>query len=297
MWNSLFRIFLAAGLAAGLAGCTASMNIAQRVLIWGTEFDLKSDIAYGADPRQKLDIYTPKGAPPKATVVFIYGGSWTGGEKSLYRFLGQAFAARGYQLVVADYRLYPQVRYPGFVEDSARAFAWTKTNVAAYGGDPSKLILMGHSAGGYNVMMLAIDPQFLAAHGLAPRDALAVVSAAGPLSFNPRETASTKDIFSTAEDINTARPVKLAASGAAGAPPMFLLHGKDDTTVGSFNSTNMTNAVNEQGGQATLKLYDGVSHLGVITCFAWPLRWRASCLDDTDAFIDTVLKAPQPDEG
>lgn len=297
MWNSLFRVILAAGLAAGLSGCTASMNIAQRVLIWGTDFDLKTDIAYGGDPRQKLDIYTPKGPAPKATVVFIYGGSWTGGEKSLYRFLGQAFAARGYQLVVADYRLYPQVKYPAFVEDSARAFAWTKTNIASYGGDPGRLILMGHSAGAYNVMMLAIDPQFLAAYGLTPKDALAVVSAAGPLSFNPRETASTKDIFSTVEDINTARPVKLAAKGAAVAPPMFLMHGTADTTVMAFNSQNMTNAVNEQGGRATLKLYDGVSHLGVITCFAWPLRWRAPCLDDADGFIDTVLKAREPAGG
>jgi acetyl esterase/lipase len=297
MWSSLFRVFLAACLAASLSGCTASMNITQRVLIWGTGFDLKTDLAYGADPRQKLDIYTPKGAAPKATVVFIYGGSWTSGTKSLYRFLGQAFAARGYQLVVADYRLYPQVRYPAFVEDSAQALAWTKSNIAAHGGDPSKLILMGHSAGAYNVMMLAVDPQWMAPHGLKPGDALGVIAAAGPLSFNPRETASTKDIFATAGDINAARPVKLAASGAAGAPPLFLMHGTADTTVMSHNSQNMTNAVNEQGGRATLKLYEGVSHLGVISCFAWPLRWRAPCLDDADAFIDTLLRAAQPEEG
>ena len=297
MFTRLFRLILAAGLACGLAGCTASMNVAQRVLIWGTDFDLKTDIAYGEDPRQKLDIYSPKGAPPKATIVFIYGGSWTSGTKSLYRFLGQAFAARGYQLVVADYRLYPQVRYPAFIEDSARAFAWTKTHVADYGGDPDRMFLMGHSAGAYNVMMLAIDPQFLAPYGLSPKDALGLISAAGPLSFNPLETASTKDIFITAKDIDAARPVKLAASGAAGAPPMFLLHGLADTTVMSSNSQNMTNAVNAAGGRASVKLYEGVSHLGVITCFAWPLRWRASCLDDTDAFIDTILKAPDPARG
>lgn len=271
-----------------VAACS-SMGGVQSLFIWGTGFNLAKDIPYGTDPRQKLDIYTPKGPPPKATVLFLYGGSWSSGEKGLYRFLGQALAGKGYQLVVADYRLYPQVRYPGFVEDGARAFAWVKANIASYGGDPGRVFVMGHSAGAYNAAMIMVDGQWLEPYGLTPKNALGAVLLAAPLSFNPAETASTKDIFATATDINAARPVKLAAKGAAGMPPVLLLHGTADDTVGQWNSENFTKAVNDAGGLAELKLYSGASHLGVITCFAWPLRWRASCLDDVTGFLDKLV--------
>lgn len=286
------RLAIVAAIAFSLlvVGCS-SMSGVQRVFIWGTDFKLSQDVAYGADPRQKVDIYTPRKAPPKATVLFIFGGSWTGGSRDLYRFLGQAFASRGYQLVVADYRLYPQVRYPAFVEDGAKAFAWVKSNIASYGGDPKRVFVMGHSAGAYNAAMLMIDGEWLKPYGLRPKDALALVSMAGPLTFNPRQTDSTKDIFSAPADINTARPVKLAAAGAKDAPPMLLVHGTADTTVYPWNSEKFADAVNGAGGTATLKEYAGVDHLGVITCFAWPLRWKAPCLDDVTGFMDKVLQA------
>src|SRR5882757_8823023 len=97
------RLLAVAAFAFALlaTGCS-SMTGVQRLFIWGTDFSLTRDVAYGTDSRQKLDIYTPRAAP-KATVLFFYGGSWTSGDRNLYRFLGQALASRGYQLVVADY--------------------------------------------------------------------------------------------------------------------------------------------------------------------------------------------------
>lgn len=283
--------FALVALALALVGC-GSMSGLQRVLIRGNSFTLVTGIAYGPEPRQRIDIYTPKDAPPKATILFLYGGSWKGGDRGLYRFLGQALAGRGYQLAVADYRLYPQVRYPAFVEDAAGAFAWVKSNISAYGGDPNRLFLMGHSAGAYNAAMIMIDGQWLAPHRLRPSDALGLISLAGPFSFNPRETSSTKDVFSEAPDINAARPVKLAANGAKSAPPMFLLHGTADDTVGSWNTQNFASAVNDAGGHAELILYPDIGHLGVITCFAWPLRWRAPCLDDVTSYMEKILSQP-----
>lgn len=274
-----------------LAACTTgSMSFFQRALIWETGFTVTADVAYGAEPRQKLDIYTPRGAPPRATVVFVYGGSWTSGSKTLYRFLGQALAGRGYQTVIPDYRLAPGHTYPDFVEDTARAFAWVKANIAANGGDPARVILMGHSAGAYNVTMIAIDQVWLAPYGLKPKDALGVLALAGPLSFNPLNTDSTKPIFKGAPDIERARPIKLAATGAAGAPPFLLVHGTADTTVGDHNSKNFGDAVTAAGGIASVKLYEGAGHLTVVTCFAWPLRWKASCLNDADAFFTSLLR-------
>lgn len=282
------KTLAALALALVLAGCSG-MSATQRLLVWGTDFSLRRDIAYGPDPRQKIDIYTPRRQPPRATVLFLYGGSWKSGERRLYRFLGQALASRGYQLAVADYRLYPQVRYPAFVEDGARAFAWVKSNIAGYGGDPGRVFLMGHSAGAYNATMLAIDGRWLAPYGLKPADIGAVVSLAGPLSFNPLKSDSTRDIFAGIPDIDTARPIKLAATGARTAPPMLFLHGTADATVGDHNSRNMAAAVTDAGGSAELKLYQDVSHIGVVSCFAWPLRWQAPCLTDVDAYFTARL--------
>ena len=273
-----------------LAACTGSMSFFQRALIWETGFSVTSAIAYGDGERQKLDIYTPRGAPPRATVMFVYGGSWTSGNRSLYRFMGQALAGRGYQVVVPDYRLAPAHAYPDFVEDTARAFSWVKSHIGEHGGDPARVILMGHSAGAYNVAMIVLDPIWLAPYGLKSSDALGVLALAGPLSFNPLNTKSTKPIFESAPDIERARPIKLAASGAAQAPPFLLVHGTSDTTVGDHNSKNFSDAVNAAGGTASVKLYEGAGHLTVMTCFAWPLRWKAPCLNDADAFFSSLLR-------
>ncbi len=287
------RLALAAGLAVVLlaAGCAAMpVSTLQKTLIWGVGFSAVEDVAYGSDPRQRLDVYTPRGEPPKATVLFLYGGSWRTGSKDLYRFLGQALASRGIQTVVADYRLYPQARYPEFVEDGALAAAWVAANIRAYGGDPSRLFVMGHSAGGYNAAMLGVAPEFLAARGLSPASLRGVVALAAPLTFDPAEWESTRDVFGLKPgETAAARPIKRAR---ADAPPFLLLHGTGDRTVGDHNSRNFAAAMNAAGADARAILYEGTDHLGVVTCFVWGLRWRAPCLDDVDAFVTAHLARP-----
>lgn len=265
------------------------MSFIQHMLIPGTGFSLAEGLAYGPEARHRLDIYTPRGAPPRGSVLFVYGGSWTSGTRTLYRFLGAALAGRGYQTIVADYRLSPQVAYPAFVDDTARAFVWAKTHIGGHGGDPSRLFLMGHSAGAYNVAMIALDPAWLAAHGARPAHALGVAALAGPLSFHPLKTETTRPIFAPAPDIEAARPIKLAAAHAADAPPFLLLHGTADRTVGPHNSANFADAMQAAGGRAALKLYPRAGHLTVMACFAWPMRWRAPGLDDVDAFFAGCL--------
>lgn len=270
----------------------------QTLIVPAAAFRLSGGIAYGPLPRQRLDIYTPRRAPPRGTVLFVHGGSWTSGDRTLYRFLGQALAARGYQVVVPDYRLYPAARYPAFVEDTALAFAWTRAQAAAYGGDPKRIAVMGHSAGAYNVAMIALDPAWLAPHGLQPSDIDAVIALAGPLSFNPLKSDATREIFASAADIELARPIKLAAAGAKAAPPFLLIHGTNDQTVGDHNSRNMADALNAAGGRAELNLYPGAGHLTVVTAFAWWLRKRAPSLDDAVLFLDKPRGAElAPSEG
>jgi acetyl esterase/lipase len=117
---------------------------------------LVAAVAYGPLARHQLDIYRPASAPPAGgwpVVVFFYGGSWNRGERADYRFVGEALASRGVLTLIADYRLYPEVRYPDFLTDCAQALAYGLHEAAALGGNPRRVFVMGHSAGGYNAAM------------------------------------------------------------------------------------------------------------------------------------------------
>src|ERR1700753_2725826 len=155
------------GVCLGLLGLlTACSQGALNLLAPGGRYHVVRDLAYGSDPRQKLDLYVPdKLAGPAPVLLFFYGGSWTGGSKARYFAFGQAFASKGIVTAVADYRLYPQVRYPAFVQDGAHAFDWLHTHAAGYGGDASRIFLAGHSAGAYIAVMLAADRSYLKTAG------------------------------------------------------------------------------------------------------------------------------------
>ena len=141
------------------------------------------DQAFGEGPRRRLDVYVPTGAVEKAPVlVFFYGGSWQSGSKDDYAFVGQALAAQGFVTVLPDYRLYPETAFPGFLDDGAAAIAWVRDNIAAYGGDPRRIVLAGHSAGAYNAAMLGLDPRYLDAAGVDPKTIRAVAGLSGDMT-------------------------------------------------------------------------------------------------------------------
>ncbi len=144
--------------------------------------EIARNISYGPDPRQALDVYSPRRPSPGAPiVVFFYGGSWDSGRRQDYQFVGAALASHGYVTVIPDYRLYPQVRWPVFLEDNALAVRWARDHAVGLGGDPRRLVLMGHSAGAYNAAMLAVDERWLGKVGLAPgKDVRAMVGLPDP---------------------------------------------------------------------------------------------------------------------
>src|SRR3954469_20427644 len=174
----LWRIAWIAGLVELAAACSPA---ALDLIVPRSGYHVQRDLAYGADPRQKLDLYVPdRLTGPAPVLLFFYGGSWQSGSKALYRALGQAFFSKGIITAVADYRLYPQVRYPGFVEDGAGAFAWLHQHAAAFGGDRDRLFLTGHSAGAYIAVMLAAEPHYLKAAGADAAWVRGVIGIAGP---------------------------------------------------------------------------------------------------------------------
>lgn len=249
-----------------------------------SEFSLQSGIRFGPDARHALDVYVPRQpAGPLPIVVFFYGGSWRQGERADYLFAAEALASRGYIAVVPDYRLYPAVRFPAFVEDGAKAVRWVLDHAAEIGGDPDRVYLMGHSAGAHIAAMLTLNDRYLAAEGIAVNRIRGTIVLAGPYSFYPSRTASVAPIFVHLADENVARPIVFVDGNEA---PMLLLHGGDDDTVFLYNTVDLTKAVRRAGGNIQYIVYPDVGHLGILLALAKPFRNIAPVLDDTAAFID-----------
>lgn len=242
-------------------------------------YSVTRDIAYGPQARHRLDLYEPETpAASEALVVFFYGGSWDSGSKDDYLFAAQAFADAGLRVAVPDYRLYPEVVYPAFLEDSAAAVAWARAR------HEGPLFLVGHSAGAYNAVMLAVDPRWLAGEGLtACRDLDGVVGLAGPYDFLPLDDADLEAIFVPPQDRPQTQPINHAGTAA---PPLLLLAGSDDRTVLPRNSLNLAAARRAAGGRAETRLYEGIDHIGIVGALSVPLRGTAPVLRETLAFIE-----------
>ncbi len=247
-------------------------------------------IGYGPDPRQGLDIHAPPGADRLPVLVFFYGGSWASGRRQDYGFAARALAARGFVVVVPDYRLVPDVRYPAFVEDGAAALAWTVANIARHGGDPARIATIGHSAGAYIALMLALDRRWTAAAG-APGAVKAAVGLAGPYDFLPFEPGSAAEAaFGQAPDRRDTQPI---AHVRGNAPPVLLLTGDADDTVKPRNSAALAAALTTAGARAETRTYPGLGHIGIILALSKPFRGKAPVLADSAAFLNKVL-APTP---
>ncbi|HKT54800.1 MAG TPA: alpha/beta hydrolase [Caulobacteraceae bacterium] len=281
-------------IAASLMGCSAATAV--NVLQPKDGVAATRDIAYGPGPRGRLDVYRPADANGRApVVVFIYGGGWDHGVKADYVFVGEALARQGLVTIIPDYRLYPEVRWPDFLRDNAKAVAWAKTNAAAYGGDPSRIFLMGHSAGAYDAVMLAEDRRWLGEVGLDPRrDLRGVVGLAGPYDFLPLHSASLKAIFGPTDQLADTQPIN-HVNGEA--PPLFLAAGSADTVVEPGNTVRMAAKVRAAGGQVETRYYSGLSHVLIVGALARPLQFLAPVLNDTADFIHGKTfnaEAPRP---
>ncbi|MGN6579615.1 MAG: alpha/beta hydrolase [Bordetella sp.] len=248
-------------------------------------------IAYGRGPRQQLDIYMPWQAAGAPVVVFFYGGSWRSGARSDYRFVGDALASRGFVTAVADYSLYPQAAYPVFLQDCAQAVAWTAQHCAAYGGDPDRIYLVGHSAGAYNAAMIALDSRWLGAHGRSPRMLAGWAGMAGPYDFLPIETRAVRPVFHYPHTPVDSQPVLHAH---AGAPPALLMAGSTDKIVDPRRNTDgLQQALSAAGAQVQAIRYRGLGHELLVGALARPLRWRAPVLEDLCTFLGSHQRQSQ----
>ena len=231
-------------------------------------YEVTTNVPYGTLERQKLDIYRPtKSQNTKDIIIFIYGGSWKSGEKSDYRFIAQPFSENGFITVIPNYRLYPEVRFPDFNKDVAKAVAWVHRNLSNSTG-PKNIILVGHSAGAHIAALISLDPKYLEAEGLSPSIIKTWVSLAGPLAFNPLKTSSIRPIFETIkDDIKQAQPINFSRKNSR---PAVLFHGKKDTTVYEKNSILTAMALKKNENKVIQKSFASIGHIGLLLSIAKP---------------------------
>ncbi|HEV3492507.1 MAG TPA: alpha/beta hydrolase [Reyranella sp.] len=273
---NLARRGLLASLIGLLGGCSPVALLNATVPRKG--YALEPDIAYGPDPRQKLDLYRPD--TPRAdgkAVIFFYGGSWDSGRKSDYLFVAQALCASGYIVVIPDYRIYPEVRFPAFVEDGAQAVRWASDRVGS-----GRLFVMGHSAGAHIALMLMTNTPYLRAAGVDRMAQQGVVGLCGPYDFLPLTSAKLIDVFGSANNPD----MEAITFARAPLPPALLIHGTADETVYPRNSERLAAAWRKAGAPVDLKLYPGVGHIDVVASFAELLHKRAPARTDVLAWLE-----------
>ncbi len=262
-----------------------------------------AEISTGDHAQQKLIVWGPHSANAPETrhpvLIFVHGGSWANGDPADYGFIARAFVPEGFVVVLAGYRLGDEGRYPAMLDDTAAAIAWTHGNIAEFGGDPSRIVVAGHSAGAYNVVQTALEDQWLARRGLERGIISGVIGLSGPYDFAPFISPSTIATFGHVDDPAATQPITHVR---ADAPHMLLVHGSDDTLVRPRNSAVFADALNAAGGHALYSPMAGMEHNTPLIHHAAPWRRNAKMIEMTAGFAHAVLQpgdAPQtvPDNG
>lgn len=280
----LFGMGCAIFVAALLSACSPARILNSLVPTDG--MTATRNIAYGTHNRQQLDVYAPvsmQAAPTKRPViVFFYGGSWDSGSKDAYLFVAEALTSKGFIAVIPDYRVYPEVIYPEFLNDGASAFQWTKDNIEKYGGDVNNIFVAGHSAGAHIAAMLAFDQTWLATQKLNSTSIRGFIGLAGPYDFLPLTSARLKEIFPSNEIQALSQPIRYARGNA---PSALLLAGDADTVVALKNTRNFSARIRELNGRVQEKYYVGMGHVKIVTVLAAPFREGQTVLDDITEFV------------
>lgn len=249
----------------------------------------QTDIRYGPLPRQKLDIYRPSNVSNSPIVIFWYGGAWVKGSKSQYQFVGTALANSGYLAVLPDYRLYPEARFPAFIEDGALAVRWIQQHAAKFGGDTRNIFLMGHSAGAHIAASIVFDDRYLQAVAGKRETIRGFIGLSGPYGIDQHLRNYYTTIFS--DPYTDADWLPFHAS-EAGIPPVLLFHGTDDWMVSQFQTTEFAKKLQARNVPVILRLYEGRTHQDIVSTFSRFWRFRAPVLKEVQEFLNAKSNGP-----
>lgn len=278
--------FLLAILGLLIGGCQATLLRGVAVVSGSEPAEQRGD-RFKTQPDLALDRYEPADAP-RACLVFFYGGSWRSGQRDWYRFVGRAFADRGYRVLIPDYRKAPAVQFPAFMEDAAAAVGFALArHCRDAGARPLPVFVAGHSAGAHIALLLATDARYLAGVGLRPQQLAGAIGLAGPYDFLPMTAADVIAVFGGNPTLVDSQPIHFADGDE---PPLLLLHGGRDRVVAPRNSLNLAAAARAHGIPADAVIYPEFGHVGLLLALR-PGHERP-VLDDISRFVDQISRPP-----
>ncbi len=280
---NIWEVALAAAAAAGAA---AYMVVRNREMLefywrlWGAQREaarfyatcptVYKDLAYSPQTTQRLDVYGPESNGNHPVLVYVYGGSWNGGRKTLYAPAAQRLLPAGAVIVIPDYTLYPQAGYPTQTQEIAAALAWTLDHIQEYGGDPGKVVVVAQSAGAHVAALALLDPQFLAAHGHSAAEIRGFFGISGVYDIETqlahergqgRTGQYVIDVMGGPQNIAAASPATFVGPHAPGT---YLIHGDKDSTVPLRMSIEFDERLRAAGAESTFSLYAGGGHSGIL---------------------------------
>lgn len=224
--------------------------------------------AYGSNSRQVLDWYVGPGKG-RPLVIFLYGGNWQIGGRSDYRFVADSLLDIGFDVVIPDYRLFPEVKFAKIIADVRAALEHVLRL------ENKQMFVMGHSSGAQLGALLALDSH---------RDHISgFIGLAGPYDFYPFTEKAHWKIFLPVNDYQKSQPVNYVNSLA---PPLYLLHGENDLRVRRGHSKSLMEKQREAGGIADREVYERMGHIGIILTFSRFHRYRSKVVSDIRRFIE-----------
>ena len=274
-------ILLALFLLPSLSGCSNPGLFFANSLARIDDYQVVEDIAYGHHPLNRLSIYKPNGnIKNRPTIIFFYGGCWGGCEtltKESYLFVAQALTAKGYNVIIPDYRRHPEVKFAAIMQDASAAVEWVKAHI----GDSNHLFLMGHSAGAHIAAMLTLNEAYLKPdtyHSIK-----GFIGLAGPYNFLPFTDAYQFIVFGPEPNYPNTQPVNFVDGSE---PPLLLLYGNADSIVRPINIESLTNIVRQKSGQVEPHRYQNLDHTDILAALSIPLQNQDKVLDDIVDFVN-----------
>jgi len=279
-------------LCIGLLAFTAAAGCSQVKTVDILNFVLpaghyaRETLQFGSDTRLTMDVYKPKATTNKPVIIFVYGGAWKMGEKSEYKFVAHALVGLGHPVIIPNYRLYPNVTFPAFVDDIANAIAYAQAHPQQIGVnlDEQGYVLMGHSSGAHTAALLATRQSFLTDRGVLQAP-LALIGLSGPYDL-PLEDPEVTPVFDGATP-NIVNPLLNVTNQT---PRTLLLHGAEDVRVLPKHSKMFAAALEQHSVPLSLRIYSGVDHVKIIASVAAPLRFLNKSYDDIATFLETAAK-------
>lgn len=278
--NSFGKWFLGiGGVVVAAATVWGVLNREDIVFYWnlwqasraGTQFyesyeHIGRDIAYHPGSDERLDVYSPATGDNHPVLIFVHGGGWDSYDKTLFTPVAMKLLPHDLVVVIPNYTLHPDAGYAEMADQMAATVAWTVENITDYGGDPARIVLSGHSAGGHLAGLVALDPRWLAAYDLTPNTICRFIGLSGVYDVNAqmafeRAKESTAPVMTAVmggeDNFATASPVTYVT---ADRPPMRLIHGDADQTVPLSISQNFAAVLADVGITNELILYPGKGH-------------------------------------